>query len=171
MVLYHPPYAVKTLLLKVCPHAWKYKDEPPISKHKEGAWNHEDIWLSNHREAATLRRGHPRCDVLLTRPSSSSAVTVLFPCRVIFYVFLLHLRLLPSDESFLLQVPEPWEHSATGEGRKYVSAWSPRFRNTKGMWMGWRVLFSPARAIQTLQPFLRSLFWQQVDSHRKKYFV
>ena len=24
--------------------------------------NHEDIWLSNHREVATLRRGHPRCD-------------------------------------------------------------------------------------------------------------
>ena len=25
--------------------------------------NHEDIWLPNHREAATLRRGHPRWDV------------------------------------------------------------------------------------------------------------
>ena len=27
--------------------------------------NHEDIWLPNHKEASTLRRGHPRWDVSL----------------------------------------------------------------------------------------------------------
>ena len=52
----------KTLLHKVCPHVKQHVDKPPISNHEEAARNHEDTWLSNHVEGATLWRGRPRWD-------------------------------------------------------------------------------------------------------------
>ena len=80
------PLCKKTLLHKVCPHAKQHVDKPPISNHEEAARNHEDTWLSNHVEGATLWRGRPRWDAYPSSRSSNSIIIGVALATDSFYI-------------------------------------------------------------------------------------